>query len=198
MEISRFIYGGFQMPGAKIHFHSEEAMKKFESLKVGKIRNELAPMIFKPVTSPATLQPQDCTWKLVSKKMISSVHAVFQFKCDQYKVAGMLPYFDHCGKYYTLTSNHLKMSRNLACIFTPTDAMIPHYLRLLEAFTKGEEYSTPYPDINNITKDYLELYLKKMNVFSTFMHDFPIGQESEKGIKNEFKVKGPFVFFDYV
>jgi len=195
MEIGRFVYGGFQMPKSIVHFHSKEAMEIFEGMKIGKIVNEIAPQIFKPVNSEVSLQPQECTWKLASKKMITSCHAVFQFHCDQYKIAGMLPYFDHCGKYYTLTSTHLNMSRNLACIFTPTDIMIPHYLKLIEAFTKGEEYATPYPNMNEITKDNLELYIKKMGPFSSFMHDFPIGQESEKGIKNEFKIRGPYVFF---
>jgi len=107
----------------------------------------------------------------------------------------MLPYFDHCGKYYTLTSTHLNISRNHACIFSPSETMVQHYLKLIEAFTKGEDYATPYPDINSVTKDYLELFIKKINKYSTFLHEFPIGEESAKGIKNEFKVRGPYVFF---
>ncbi len=84
------------------------------------------------------------------------------------------------------------MSRNLACIFTPSDSMVPHYLKLLGAFTKGEAFTAPFPDINNVQKDYLELYLKKLNVFSTFLHDFPIENPEAKGIKNEFQVRGPY------
>ena len=71
--------------------------------------------------------------------------------------------------------------------------MVPHYLSLLDAFTKSADFKPPFADINNVQKDFLELYLKKMNVFSTFMHDFPIGEEEAKGIKNEFQVRGPFV-----
>ena len=73
--------------------------------------------------------------------------------------------------------------------------MLGQYLKLLDAFTKNADYVSPYPDINNVQKEYLELYLKKMNEFSTFMHDFPLKEEEAKakGIKNEFQVRGPFV-----
>jgi len=87
MEIGRFVYGGFNMEGFKVNVHSEFAMKKLITLRVGKIINEITHMIFKPVVTPPTEKPQECTWKLVSKKMVSSVHAVFRFSCDQYKCA---------------------------------------------------------------------------------------------------------------
>ena len=85
------------------------------------------------------------------------------------------------------------MSRNFACLFTPSDSILNHYLALLEAFNKGESFSQKFTDINNVQKDYLELFVKKAGEFSSFMHDFPFGKEDIKGIKNEFKVKGPFV-----
>jgi hypothetical protein len=85
------------------------------------------------------------------------------------------------------------MSRNLACIFTPSDTLIPHYLGLLGAFTEGKDYKAPFADINAVTKDHLELYLKKLGPFSTFLHDFPLETEEAKGPKNEFTVRGPYV-----
>lgn len=82
----------------------------------------------------------------------------------------------------------------MACIFTVSDSVVPSYLSLVDAFTKGADFVPPFPDINTIQKDHLELYLKKMGPFSDFMHDFPIGEEEKKGVKNEFKVRGPFVY----
>lgn len=54
-------------------------------------------------------------------------------------------------------------------------------------------FQTPFPDINGVQKEFLELYMKKLGPFSSFMHDFPFGQEEAKGIKNEFSIRGPFV-----
>ena len=85
------------------------------------------------------------------------------------------------------------MSRNLACIFTPSDTLVPHYLEMLGAFTEGKDYQAPFADINAVTKDHLELYLKKLGPFSTFLHDFPLQTEETKGPKNEFYVRGPYV-----
>lgn len=82
------------------------------------------------------------------------------------------------------------MSRNLACIFTPSETILGHYLALLEAFGKEAGFVPRFPDINNVEKEFLELYLKKVGVFSSFLHDFPFGQEEEAG-KNEFTIKGP-------
>ena len=85
------------------------------------------------------------------------------------------------------------MARNLACIFTPSETILPHYLNLLDAFGKAKDFAAPFADINNVQKVCLELYLKKLNTFSTFLHDFPINDAESKGIKNEFEVRGPFV-----
>lgn len=91
----------------------------------------------------------------------------------------------------------MKLSRNLACVFTPNETIFGHYLALLDAFKKDEGFRSVFPDINNIQKDYLELYLKRVGVFSTFLHDFPFGQEDVQGIKNEWTIKGPMVFIVY-
>jgi len=68
-------------------------------------------------------------------------------------------------------------------------------MNLIEAFEKNQIFVPKYSDINIVQKDYLELYIKKKpGEFSTFLHEFPFGQEDIKGIKNEFKIKGPYVF----
>ena len=64
---------------------------------------------------------------------------------------------------------------------------------MLGAFTEGKDYKTPFADIKDVTKDHLELYLKKLGTFSTFLHDFPFDTEEAKGPKNEFYVRGPYV-----
>ncbi len=89
----------------------------------------------------------------------------------------------------------MKKSRNFACLFTPHEAILTHTLALIEAFNKDEIFVPKFPDINAVQKDYLELYIKRVGEFSTFLHDFPFGQEDTKGIKNEFRIRGPFVRF---
>lgn len=102
MEIGRFIYGGFQMPDKALHIHSELAYKMFEDHTVGEINENFENLIFRPIREPPKEKLANQSWKIVSKKMISSVHGVFQFSNPNYKIAGVLPYFDHCGKYYTV------------------------------------------------------------------------------------------------
>ncbi len=101
-EISRYFYGGFKYKSKEVHHHSESAMQLLANLSVGCIKTGLKQKIFRSIKP----QPEDGldkeVWKLVGKKMITSVHAVFQFRSPNYKVAGMLPYFDHCGRYYTV------------------------------------------------------------------------------------------------
>lgn len=86
------------------------------------------------------------------------------------------------------------MSRNYACIFTPSETLIGHYIALIHAFKDLKSYSTPFQDINNVQKDHLELYIKKIGVFSKFLHDFPFSKPEElNGPKNDFQIRGPFV-----
>jgi len=90
------------MPGKAVHVHKDDAIKKATPMEIGRIREPLSSMIFKPAKAGAEVDLEKETWKLVNKQMISAVHGRFQFKCDNIKPAGMLPYFDHCGKYYTV------------------------------------------------------------------------------------------------
>jgi hypothetical protein len=80
------------------------------------------------------------------------------------------------------------MQRNLACIFSPSDTLVPHYLKLLDAFTNNKDFQTPFPDIMNATKEHLELYLKRLNIFSSFVHSVDFNDP-----RNEFQVSGPYV-----
>jgi hypothetical protein len=85
------------------------------------------------------------------------------------------------------------MSRNYACVFTMSESLLGHYIALLDAFTKGEHFAQRFGDIHNVQKDYLELFVNRGGEFSRFLHDFPFGQEELRNIKNDFRVKGPFV-----
>lgn len=85
----------------------------------------------------------------------------------------------------------MNVQRNLICIFTPSDTILPHYIKLLEAFNGNVDYETPFPDMLNVSKKYLELYLKKVNVFSSFVHNINPTEVNNK--QNEFYVRGPFV-----
>eukprot|EP00826_Nyctotherus_ovalis_P052757 TRINITY_DN6755_c0_g1_i6.p1 TRINITY_DN6755_c0_g1~~TRINITY_DN6755_c0_g1_i6.p1 ORF type:complete len:243 (+),score=42.90 TRINITY_DN6755_c0_g1_i6:143-871(+) len=187
MEIGRYMFGGFQMPGGRAHTHDDKAYKLLGSNVVGEIKEEFQARIFRPLGNVKEKLENE-TWKIVSKKMLTSCHGVFQFKNPNYQIAGVLPYFDHCGKYYKLHSKHLSMQRNLACLFTPSDTLVPHYLSLLDAFTNNKDYATPFPDIANVNKEHLELYLKRLNVFSSFVHSVDFDSPA-----NEFQISGPFV-----
>lgn len=83
------------------------------------------------------------------------------------------------------------MERNYACIFTPSDTLVPHYLKILEAFTSNSDYESPFPDITKVDKEHLELYLKRVNIFSGFVHDLDLSNPNNP--QNEFKIRGPFV-----
>ena len=102
MEIGRYFYGGFVMPKEQVHFHAEGAWMVARKLAIGIIKCSLASKIFIPINPQEKTDVTKDTWKLVSKRMISDVHAIFQFKSSKYKSAGILPYFDHCGKYYAV------------------------------------------------------------------------------------------------
>lgn len=90
------------MKGHPVHFHTEAAMKKASGIEIGKIMEPLTAKIFKPLSSGAGPIENE-TWKMVKKEMLTTVHARFQFKNENYKVSAMQPYFDHCGKYYTVS-----------------------------------------------------------------------------------------------
>ena len=71
--------------------------------------------------------------------------------------------------------------------------MMNQTMELVNAFNNNKPFPAKYKEIINVQKDYLELYIKKSGVFSSFLHNFPFGEEDIKGIKNEFRIKGPFV-----
>jgi len=68
------------------------------------------------------------------------------------------------------------------------------HMELVKAFNNNEVFVPRYKEILNIQKDYLELYIEESGELSSFLHDFPFGQEDIKGVRNEFRIKGPFVF----
>ena len=102
-EVGRLFYGGY----ATAHDHSELAIKMIDNMKVGSIKSELDKIIFRPVRKQAPNEIEKETWKLISKKMISAEHAVFQFRSPNFKVAAMLPDFVNCGKYFTVSISWL-------------------------------------------------------------------------------------------
>jgi hypothetical protein len=77
-------------------------MQLLTKMTVGSIKTGLRAKLFKPVKPLPEDPGEKEVWKLVSKKMCSGAHAVFQFRSAGYKLAGVLPYFDHCGRYYTV------------------------------------------------------------------------------------------------
>ena len=90
------------MQGKKVNIHKANAINMATAIEIGRIREQFASMIFKPVKPGTELDLEKETWRLVNKQMISAVHGRFQFKNDNIKPSAMLPYFDHCGKYYTV------------------------------------------------------------------------------------------------
>ncbi len=101
-EISRYYYGGFRFRGRETHTHSEASIHLLTNMSAGTIKSALKPKIFRPIKQQPEEALEKEVWKLVSKKMLSSSHGVFQFRSPNYKVAAILPYFDHCGKYFTV------------------------------------------------------------------------------------------------
>lgn len=108
-EVSRFYYGGFQGLSKEVHNHTGTAFSIARNLSAGIIRCNLQQKIFKPIKPQYENMVEHEKWKVCSKKMVSGVHAVFQFRSPNFKVAGMLPFFDHCGKYYTVFKNLMKL-----------------------------------------------------------------------------------------
>ena len=102
MEIGRFVYGGFQIPNKSVE-ETQSICAKLPKHNIGEIEEDLQCKIFRPTGELKEGKLEDQTWKVVSKTMLSGVHARFQLKNPNYKIAGILPYFDHCGKYYTVT-----------------------------------------------------------------------------------------------
>ena len=111
------------MPGKPVHFHGEGAIKMAKNMAVGTIKEPFTAQIFKHIKPEGEVSIEKETWKLVNKKMVSAVHGVFQFKNDKFKISAMLPYYDHCGKYYTVRKLR-KLTNNSYIRSTWTRAVI--------------------------------------------------------------------------
>lgn len=109
MEISRFFYGGFRSKPKGANIHSEKAINIAATLSIGKIQDTLKAQIFKTPNTEDLKTLELENWRVVKKEMLTAAHARFQFKNDKYKVNGFLPYFDHCGKYYTVRYNNIAL-----------------------------------------------------------------------------------------
>lgn len=68
-----------------------------------------------------------------------------------------------------------------------------NHLELIKAFNSNASFAPKYKEMANIQKGYLELYVEKTGEMSSFLHNFPFGQEDITGVKNDFKIKGLFV-----
>jgi hypothetical protein len=101
--VSRFFYGGFQLPGKAVHTHGDSAIKVAEKMKVGRIIEPLRTSIFRPTSTVGVDALETQKWTVIKKTMLNGAHAVFRFTNPNFKISGVLPYFDHCGKYYTVS-----------------------------------------------------------------------------------------------
>ncbi len=86
------------------------------------------------------------------------------------------------------------MARNYACMFSLSETLAPHYVNMVQAFNKGEDFVSPYHDIASLRKPHLELFVKKLSTFSSFLHEVPLAEDgSSPGYQNDFQILGPFV-----
>eukprot|EP00831_Metopus_contortus_P038305 TRINITY_DN30129_c0_g1_i1.p1 TRINITY_DN30129_c0_g1~~TRINITY_DN30129_c0_g1_i1.p1 ORF type:complete len:152 (+),score=14.14 TRINITY_DN30129_c0_g1_i1:321-776(+) len=150
-------------------------------MQVERVKDSSKFQTFQPLVLTKIEDLNEEIWKLQIKKMVSRVHAVFQFPNEKYKIVGVLPFFDDREKHYTLVLRDLQMSKNSACIYTPSDTLVPHYLKLLEAFLLEEDFDTPFPDINLAEEEYLELYFKiRQRNFQASYMIVTLGKKSQR------------------
>ena len=91
------------MPGKSVHTHAAGPIKMAENMSVGRIREPLRAAIFRPIKTVTVDELETQKWTIIKKTMLNGAHAVFRFTNENFKIAGILPYFDHCGKYYTVS-----------------------------------------------------------------------------------------------
>ncbi len=103
MEVGRFFYGSFQPMPKHAHCHQEAAKKAALALTIGHIKEPARDLIFHG-NEEMSVDLERTSWKLVARKMVTTSHAVLQFQAKDVTIAGALPYFDHCGKYYKVLS----------------------------------------------------------------------------------------------
>lgn len=83
-----------------MHSHSETATKMLEKMVVGYIKTGLDKMIFRGVRKQTYGETE--VWRLVGKKTVAGDVAVLQFRSPNFKVVGVLPGTEHCGRYFTV------------------------------------------------------------------------------------------------
>jgi hypothetical protein len=85
------------------------------------------------------------------------------------------------------------VTRNYACAFTLSSVLLKEYQKLLAAVQKSQPFTAPFADIESVTKDNFEIYVKRIGPFSTFLHSFQAGAAPKTGQKHEFEFRGLFV-----
>ena len=78
-------------------------------------------------------------------------------------------------------------------MFTLSSTLLKEYQKLLSAVQKGQNFTAPYQDINDVVKGCHEIYVKRIGEFSSFLHSFQVDAASLAGEKHEFEFRGLFV-----
>ncbi len=127
MEIGRYFYGSFQGFPKHAHMHQADALKLIQGLTIGRILDPQRKALFRMMShadagdngdDEGEVDLEKTSWKLVGRKAISASHAMLQFEAKDVTVGVLLPYFDHCGKYYkvrrctTMWSRRFTQSRS--------------------------------------------------------------------------------------
>lgn len=181
-EIGRFIYGNHKTLNSNYHSHLGPAFSVMKENTVAMLENPLKFSLFIPQNGKTINDLETSIWKIVSFDPISGR---VKLHSNEFKVAGMLPYFQHAGKYIKLHFKGLNESRNYGLIFSKSSNILPLILKFIESFQQDSEFAPIFPDINNIIVDDLELIIKKGNRVSKMLYENQLPS-------NEFLVSGPF------
>jgi len=182
-EISRWFFGSLHAADKK-HQHGGDADQLMLKYQVGTIKDPTSLNFHIGVDAGKTIK--DYFFKL-DKERITDIHDLIKLSSGNVACAPQFNNVSSFGRYYSVYSPYLNMTRNLCCITCAADRIAKEHCKLCVAVDNKASFIAPYHEMELVKVDYIPLIVKAIGKFSAWL-----GQEAPVGTK--FQISGPFVF----
>lgn len=181
-EVSRWFFGSIHSAGSK-HQHGDDADQLMLKYKIGTIQDKISEEFHVGIEPGRILK--DYIFASTIER-ITDVHNLI--KMSRPPIACAPNYDNVCsfGRYYSVYSPYLKMSRNMCCVICAGDRISKEHRVLANAIENKLPYKRVWEEKESAKPEYIPLICKAIGKFSTWL-----GQDAPPGTK--FIMRGPFV-----
>ena len=184
-EIGRWIYGSFKAL-KQSHKHTGKALEMMKPLQVGRIADDLPMLLF----GQSSDSIRDKQWILNTRDGLTDVLCTLKLISTEVTVHCVADKIEHYGKYCTMTSKTMGVSRNYVVVHGLQNDLLDVYTKYAKAIRGNQPFTETIQPIHAADSHTLMFAVKLKNEpFTQWLIDE--ANEDEE----VFTVAGPFVSY---